>query len=318
MDAATAGRPEREVLVAHAGVLVAGVLFGSTFVVVKDAIVDVSPFAFLSVRFLVGAIAMVPALHGRERRAGSVRAGLVCGLALGVGYVFQTVGLQYTTASVSAFVTYLLVVLVPLIGALVLRQRPSRLVLAGVAVATAGLVLLTGSGAGFHKGEALTLVCAVSFAIHVLLLSEFAPRVDPFWLNAVQLVVVGGGCFVPGLAMGGYGFPLRAWLAAVYTGVAVSALALGLQVWGQRRIGPTRASLLLMIEPVSAAVLGWALGERLGAGGAVGAGLILAGIALAEVPLGRSRLLDRAVNKDNTWPDLTPASERPAEKEPYG
>jgi drug/metabolite transporter (DMT)-like permease len=98
---------------------------------------------------------------------------------------------------------------------------------------------------------------------------------------------------VPGLFIGGYGFTTRAWVAAVYTAVAVSALALGLQLWGQRRVGPTRTSLLLMIEPVSAAVLGYVIGERLGVRGVAGALLILVGIAVAEAPLLRRRPADR-------------------------
>jgi drug/metabolite transporter (DMT)-like permease len=154
-------------------------------------------------------------------------------------------------------------------------------------LATAGLFLLTGRGVHLGKGELLTLGCAFSFAVHIVLLAHFAPRFDTTKLNGIQLLVVGGACLVPGLWLGGYGFTARAWLAAIYTGVAVSGVALGLQLWGQRRVGPTRTSLLLMIEPVSAAVLGYAVGDRLGVGGVVGALLILAGIAVAEFPVAK-------------------------------
>jgi drug/metabolite transporter (DMT)-like permease len=133
------------------------------------------------------------------------------------------------------------------------------------------------------------LGCAVCFAIHIILLAEFAPRFDVFRLNMLQVLVTGAACVPPGFLFGGYGFTARAWVAAIYTGVMVSALALGLQLWGQRQVGPTRTSLLLMIEPVSAAVLGYVIGERLGARGVAGALLILAGIAVAEAPLLRRR-----------------------------
>jgi len=308
-------------LAAHAAIVVAAVLFGTTFVIVKDAVADASPIPFLGVRFTAGAVALAPLARRRLRERGPqpglVKAGALCAAALCTGYVFQTVGLQYTTASVSAFVTYLLVVLVPLLSALVLRRVPPVTVLAGVAVATAGLVLLTGHGAGFHRGEALTLGCALAFAVHVLLLGDLAPRFDAVALTAVQLGMVGVVCLVAGHATGAFAFSARAWAAAVYTGVAVSALALGLQVWGQRRVGPTRTAVLLMIEPVSAALLGAAMGERLGVAGATGAALILAGILLAELRLPALARLDRIVAAGDTL-DLTLTSLPSVEKERNG
>ena len=277
---------------ADVAVLAAAVLFGTTFVVVRDAVADVDVVPFLAVRFSVGAAVLAPfALRGDRARSepGLVRAGLACGLALLAGYVFQTVGLQYTTTAVSAFVTYLLVVMVPVLSAVVLRRPPGRQTLAGVVLATAGLFLLTGrgTGLGLGKGELLTLGCAAAFAVHIILLAEMSPRYDTVRLTAVQLAVVAGACALPGLWLGGYAFTGRAWLAAVYTGAAVSALGFALQVWGQRRVGPTRTSLLLMLEPVSAAFVGVLIGERLGWAGGAGAALILAGIAVAERPIAR-------------------------------
>jgi drug/metabolite transporter (DMT)-like permease len=208
------------------------------------------------------------------------------------GYVFQTVGLQYTTPPVSAFVTYLLVVIVLVISAVVLKKPPGREVVAGVVLAFAGLVLLTGDAVGrvdVDKGELLTLGCAAAFAVHIVVLSEVAPRYDTTPLTAVQLAFVGAVCLVPGAFLGGYAFPARVWVAAIYTGVTVSALAFALQVWGQRVVGPTRTSLLLMLEPVAAAVLGYALGDGLAPAAAVGAVLILTGVAVAESPLRTTR-----------------------------
>ena len=123
-----------------------------------------------------------------------------------------------------------------------------------------------------------------------MLLADLAPRFNTARLNAVQLLAVGAVLLVPGFFTGGYAFPAKAWLAAVYTAVAASAIAFALQVWGQRRVGPTRTSLLLMIEPVAAAVIGVITGDHLGWKGAAGAALILAGIAAAELgPMLRPR-----------------------------
>jgi drug/metabolite transporter (DMT)-like permease len=172
---------------------------------------------------------------------------------------------------------------VPLLSALILRHVPSVPTVLGVVMATVGLFLLTGKGFALGKGEVLTLGCALCFALHILVLNHAAPRFDGLRLNAVQLAVVGAACLVPGLWLGGYNFTLAAWLAAVYTGVTASGIALGLQIWGQRQVGPTRTSLLLTIEPVSAGVIGVLVGEHLGWSGVAGAALILAGIAAAEM-----------------------------------
>jgi drug/metabolite transporter (DMT)-like permease len=284
---------------AHLAVAAAAVLFGSTFLVVKDAVALAPVASFLGVRFVFGAALLAP-FAGRPKRErrdpqpGLVRAGVVCGAALLTGYLFQTVGLQYTSSSVSAFVTDLLVVLVPVIAALWLRRLPDAPVVAGVVLATAGLLTLTGGASHLGRGELLTVGCAFAFAVHIVLLSELSPRYDTALLNVVQLAVVGGVCLVIGLFTGGYHFPLRAWLAAAYTGAAATALAFSLQVWGQRRVGPSRTSLLLMLEPVAAALLGALTGERLGLHGLVGAGLILAGIAVAEAPVARRLVAARS------------------------
>ena len=112
--------------------------------------------------------------------------------------MLQTIGLQYTGSATSAFITYLLVVFVPVLALVLLRRRPHPVTLAGIAVAVVGLVLLTdpgGGGAtgGFGRGEVLTLGCAVAFAAHVVILGETAHRHDPIRLATVQVAVVGGG-----------------------------------------------------------------------------------------------------------------------------
>jgi drug/metabolite transporter (DMT)-like permease len=102
-------------------------------------------------------------------------------------------------------------------------------------------------------------------------------------LNAVQLATVGLGCLIPGFFFGGYHFTARAWAAAVFTGIAVSGIGLGMQLWGQANVPPSRAALILTLEPVFAALFGYVAGERLGAIALVGAGLIMAGVLLSEL-----------------------------------
>ncbi|MCU1448448.1 MAG: permease [Acidimicrobiales bacterium] len=261
----------------------AAFFFGTTFVVVKDAVARAEPVPFLAVRFLIGAVVVWPLAARRPSTPGTTRAGALCGLALLAGYIFQTIGLQYLSSSVSAFVTYLLVLIVPVLSAAVLRRMPSRPTLAGIVLAALGLFLLNGAATSFGKGELLTLGCAFFFATHIVLLAEFAPRHDALRLNAIQLTVVGVGCLLPGLFAGGYDFPLSVWLAALYTGVAASAVAFGFMVWAQRRVSPSRTALLLMLEPVFAAIVGAITGDHLGLLGVTGAALILVGVLVAEL-----------------------------------
>ena len=278
-------RVKRPNLRAHGAVLAAGVLFGSTFQVMKDAIDTAGPIPFIAVRFLIGALCLAPLALREPRQRGVVRAGVACGAALLVGYIFQTVGLQYTSASVSAFITYMLVVLVPVIAAVTVRRLPTTPTIAGVLLATAGLFLLTGRGVGLGRGELLTLGCAVAFAVHIVLLSEWSPTFstaaahrDPTWRSSASWPS-SSGCSPAGTPSR----PTSGWPPRTPASSS-RPLAFALQVWGQRQIGPTRTALLLMIEPVAAAVFGYAAGDRLGAAGVVGALLILGGIIVAEVP----------------------------------
>jgi len=271
---------------------VAAFFFGTTFVVVKDAIAEVEPSAFLAVRFLIGAAVLAVAAWGRPASPREVRHGIVAGLALWVGYTAQTVGLQYTDPSTSAFLTYLVVVFVPILGWLFLRQRLHRATGIGIALALVGLALLTGgrpgSGGlveGIGRGELLTVGCAVAFAAHMLILGRTAWRHDPVRLTCVQIATVGIASLVVS-SLGGVddvsfgGAPL---LAAAFTGVFATALAFLLMVWAQRSVTPSRAALILLLEPVFAALLSWLSGESLTLTSAIGGALILLAVAVSEL-----------------------------------
>ena len=267
--------------------VVAAICFGTTFLVVQDAVERVEPIPFLTVRFLVGALALWPIARTRTPTPHELRDGALAGLTLLAGYVLQTIGLQYTGSATSAFITYLLVVFVPVLGLVLLRRRPHPVTLAGIVVAVAGLVLLTdpgggGEAAGFGRGEVLTLGCAIAFAAHVVVLGETAGRHDPFRMATVQVAVVGLACAVPGLWLGGYGFPASATIAAVATGLFATALAFVLQVSGQRTVPPARAALVLLLEPVFAAILAALTGDALTGSQLSGAALILVAVILSE------------------------------------
>jgi drug/metabolite transporter (DMT)-like permease len=272
---------------ADAALVVAAFFFGTTFVVVQDAVERIEPLAFLAVRFLIGAAALEIVARrrpARSRGAGELRDGAVAGVLLLAGYVFQTIGLQYTSAATSAFITYLLVVFVPFISFATTRQRPHPLTLAGVVLAVVGLVLLTGGAdAGFGRGEVLTLGCALAFAAHLVFLGEVAPRHDPVRLTTVQLATVGVACLVPAAIQGGIELDGPALAAAAFTGVFATAVAFLAMVWAQRIVSPSRAAIILLLEPVFAALLSALIDEPLTAATVAGGGLILIAVLVAEV-----------------------------------
>lgn len=273
----------RAALAGSAALIGAGLLFGTTFVVMKDAIERAEVLPFLAVRFAVGALVLVPFALRRPGRAGEAGVGVIAGLCLLAGYLFQTVGLQYTSSTSSAFITYLLVVFVPILTAVLTRRPPERSIVVAVVLSVTGLLLLSGGIDGFGKGEVLTLGCAVAFAVHILVLGRTAHRYDSVRLTCWQIAVVSVACAGPGAVGGGYRFDAGVWVAAAFCGVAATALAFLGQVYGQRVVPESRAAILLLIEPVSAAALGFATGERLGWNGAVGAATILAGVIVAEL-----------------------------------
>jgi len=287
--AATSPPPDARSRALGAGALaLAGFLFGSTFLVVQDAIEQAEVLPFLAVRFLIAAAVLAPLAFRRPATPGVARHGIVAGLCLLAGFVLQTVGLRDTTAAASAFITYLLVVLVPLIVAIRTRRPPRPNVVVGVVLAVAGLYALAGGTGGFGRGEVLTLLCALGFALHLLVVGEVAGRHDPFRLTFWQVATVGVLCLVPGAFAGsgphaGYGFGADVWLAAAFCGVGATAIAFWCMSWGQRVVLETQAAIILLLEPVSAAVLGALTGDALGPRGAVGAVLILAAVIAAEL-----------------------------------
>ena len=277
---------------AEGALVLAALLFGTTFPLVHDALEDVTPFGYLAFRFGIAVLVLAPfAVHllrsGGDDRRLLLRVGTVAGVLLFAGYAFQTVGLQYTSPSTSAFITGLYVVLTPIVESLVRRRSPPLAVCAGIVIATGGLFLLTGADLHAGKGELLTLGCAAAFAVWIVYQGAYANRLHPVPFTSLQMAVVALLC-VPAAGVQGLGrLSATAWFAIVFTGVACSAVALSLQLYGQKRIAPSRAALILLCEPVFAGIAGYVNGERLGAVELVGAAVILAGIAVSELGPGR-------------------------------
>jgi drug/metabolite transporter (DMT)-like permease len=264
-------------------------VWGLTFTMVQDAIAILPTLAFLGYRFSA-ATAIVAAVFRRRLRA-LPREGWLAGALMGVfltgGYIFQTLGLEHTSPSDTGFITGLFVVLTPLLGALVLRQRISGVAWVAAAVSALGLYLLSGAGGDFSlRGDGLVFAGAVSFAAHILATGRAASRYDVGALLAIQLAVAGLTCLLLALITGDLEAPhdTKVWSALAVTAVFASALGFFVQTYAQQHAPPSRTALILASEPAFAGLFGWLLNDdRLTAVAWLGAGLIMAAIVAVEL-----------------------------------
>ena len=290
----------RRQLLADLALLVVALVWGSTFVMVKDAVSAFPVFAFLTIRFTFAALSLAPlvAIRTRQRAASDPapwRSRLtpartvgpaLAGLALFAGYGFQTAGLQLTTPAKAGFITGLSVVIVPVIAALALRQRLPRAAWLGVALATAGLALLSlQRDLAVERGDLLVFFCALAFAAQILLTGILARRYDPLRFTLVEVVVVAVLSGAISLLFEEPSWPsLRVLGAALFTGVLATSAAFGIQTAAQRFTSSAHTALIFATEPVFAALFSFLLiGELLTARQIFGAALILAGMLVAEV-----------------------------------
>src|SRR5918995_5058257 len=267
-------------------------VWGYTFVPMKDAVALYPLFAFLAVRFLIAAAVLAAPAAPRLRSLG--RRGWVAGVALGLllalGYALQTAGLQRTTVSSAGFITGLYVVFTPLLGLLLFRTRVGAAVWLGVALAVAGLGLLSGVGAGDPVGDLLVLAGSAAYSLQIALMERYAPRYDPVAFTQAEMVAAFAGFAVVAVALGQVEVPRgwTVWWALLVTGIFASALGFLVQTWAQRRISASRTAIAFALEPVFAGIFGfWLAGDRLGAIGWAGCALIMAGKLLPQPEGGR-------------------------------
>ena len=285
--------------IATATLVVVCVIWGSTFVVVKDAVQRMPVMDFLAWRFAIAAVAMALLRPGAVRRLSPAARwhGVVLGLALAAGYVAQTFGLERTPATVSGFITGLFVVFTPLCSGLLLRRRVEGTAWFAVAVATGGLALLSLRGLSVGTGEAITLLCAVSFALHIVGLGEWSTPSDAYGLAVVQLSTVAVASIVISAPDTLSPPPdAGAWGAVLLTALGATAFGFWGQTWAQAHLAPTRAAVVMTMEPVFAGVFGVAIGgDHLGVRTVAGALLVLAAMYLVE--LGPRQGADAAVER---------------------
>jgi drug/metabolite transporter (DMT)-like permease len=285
---------------AHVLLITVTLVWGSTFPLVKAALADISPLLFNLLRMAL-AFAILAAINPgtfRKLTQRDITFGALAGLFLGLGYQFQTAGLARTTASKSAFITGLIVVLVPLMSTIPgirhhAATRPTPATYAGAVLAFSGLILLTtppGSGtallSGLHLGEYLTLACAVAFAAHLLTLAQAAHHVNARRLGTLQIgfATLTMAITLPLESHLTLHFTTRVIAALAITAIFATAAAFTIQSYAQQHLPASHTALIFTLEPVFAWLISLLfLHERLGSRALAGAGLILLGILAAEL-----------------------------------
>ncbi|MBI1741492.1 DMT family transporter [Candidatus Acetothermia bacterium] len=282
---------------AQLALLLTAAIWGWTFVLVKESVQEVTPFLFLFARFTLATVVLV--LIFRKSLIENwnwkmLRRGSLLGAALAAGYLFQTWGLKYTTATKSGFITGISVVLVPLMGVF-FKERIGLGAWIGTLLSFVGLsLILIGQGFSLNElasqlntGDLLTLFCALSFAAHILLVGHF---VDADSYRTLLIIQIAAAAV---LSLGGtltfenlhFNFSPTVWNAIAITGLFATALAFWAQNKFQPLSTPTRTAIIFSTEPVFAGLFGFSLlGERLSMEQLLGAGLILLGIVLSQLP----------------------------------
>lgn len=274
----------------YAQLVLASVLFGGTLPFVQHALGFIGPYTFLALRFTIGSVLLLAVYGSRVVRMPpkQLLAGVLIGVFAFAAWLLQTLGLQHSTVSKVGFITALYVPFVTLLSVLVWRRPPSRRAVAGVALSTVGLMLLSlglDLDLRFGVGEWLVLACAVATASHIVAIGRFAPDADAGALATVQVVAAAvlsvgvipfSGETLPG------DVPVSAWLAVVVMGVFATALCFALMNHAQRFVSDVHATLVYALEPVWSAVAGFLIGDRLTPVNWVGAAVILAGLLLGD------------------------------------
>lgn len=288
----------------NALLMTTAIIWGTAFVAQKAGMDLIGPIAFNGVRTLIGAFALIPVIlimnrPGKENAPADktlILGGVLCGLALCAAGNVQQIGLYYTSVSHTGFITALYVVIVPLMG-LFLKKRVSPIMWCCVIASAIGLYLLCIPSSGFGSvniGDIIILVCAFCFAIHILVIDHFSPKVDGVKLSCIQFFVAGlVSMIIMPVADPALGFEIptasaltRSWFTILYAGIMSCSIAYTFQVIGQKYTDPAIAAMLLCLESVFALIAGMIiLGEMLSLREVIGCAVMFAAIVVANLPV---------------------------------
>ncbi|MFQ6573022.1 DMT family transporter [Pseudomonas sp. UM16] len=268
-------------------------LWGGTFLLVHNVMTVSGPMFFVGLRFAAATlfVGLVSARALAGLTVTELKAGVLIGVSIMLGYGLQTYGLQTISSSQSAFITALYVPFVPLLQWLVLGRRPGLMPSLGIGLAFVGLMLLAGPEGGslqFSAGEIATLVSAVAIAAEIILISRYAGKVDVRRVTVVQLATASALSFLM-VVPTQEPVPDFSWLLLL-SALGLGAMSAVIQMamnWAQKTVSPTRATLIYAGEPVWAGVVGRVAGERLPAIALLGGLFIVIAVIVSELKIKR-------------------------------
>ncbi|WP_337864514.1 DMT family transporter [Ignavibacterium sp.] len=279
-------------------------IWGGTFALIKNALTDISPLLFLGIRFFIAAMLLYPFIHYTLKKMdkNTFIAGSVLGIFYFLGFATQTIGLNFTTATKSGFITGTFVVIIPILQTIIERKKPKWYNIVSIVFVMIGLVFLSSRGdnlfqfinelgSDFNIGDFLTLLCAILFAFQVVYVDVFTKKYDYMPMVFIQLVITGLGGFLGSVILSGVGLEIIKFtlntnvvFAIVYTSVFASIIATILQLKFQKVVTPTKAGIIYSFEPIMAALLAFfILGEKISKFGMFGGVFILIGLLLSEI-----------------------------------
>jgi drug/metabolite transporter (DMT)-like permease len=295
---------------ADLSLLLVTVIWGTTFVLVQNAIDFLEPFSFNGIRFLAAALLLFLCLFFFDKNQLKhidmklVLSGIFLGFWLFLGYVTQTIGLLYTTTSKAGFITGLSVIFVPLFSMFLFKQFPSRNAVIGVITATIGLFFLTMTDVtGLNIGDGFVFICAISFALQIIFTGKYSNKYPTLLLTVVQISTVAILSIICSLLFENWQkslnpdilFTKDVIIALIVTSVFATAAAFFIQTNFQKYTTSTRVALIFSMEPVFAAITGYfCAGERLTSSALIGCVLIFAGMVFAELPTKKINLFKKS------------------------
>lgn len=280
------------------------IFWGVTFAIIKLALDDISPMLFIAVRFSIAALLLLPFLWKPlvSSNLDVVKAGLFLGLLYFIGFATQTVGLYYTTATKSGFITGTFVIFIPTLQLFIEKRAPSRGNILGIILVIIGLILLSSKGetvldvvselgSNFNVGDFLTLICAIFYALYVVYIDIITKKYDYKPLIILQVLFTGAAGFIitflfniSGIESVRYNFNQTVILVILYTAIFSSILATVIQTKFQKTVTPTKAGIIFSLEPIFAAVFAFIIiHERISNFGIIGSIFIFTGVLVSEL-----------------------------------
>lgn len=291
-------------------------IWGIAFVAQSVGVQYVGPFTFNAIRTFIGGLVLLPCIPLldkmkktpkeelrrtlKSQRKTLLLGGALCGSVLAIASILQQFGLLYATPGKAGFITALYIVIVPGVGVF-MKKKPSPLLWISVALAAVGMYLLcVTNGFSLSNGDLFLIASAAFFAIHILVIDRFSPRVDGVRLSMIQFFVCSFLCavFMFTVETPSVENVLNAWLPILYAGALSCGVGYTLQIVGQKNMNPTVASLILSLESVFSALAGWLiLHQSLNERELVGCALIFCAILLAQLPAPTVRKESKAYEK---------------------